>query len=169
MEHDGLITDYLAGPQTLRQAVAGMTQEQLDARPIPGKWSTREVVCHIADYEPVYADRMKRVIAENEPAISGGHPDAMAARLAYGSRDVEEELVLIEVVRKQMGRILRALKPEDFQRRGIHDKRGPMTLATILERVTGHIPHHAGLVEEKRKAMGHVVRATGGPRPHVTS
>ena len=164
-----LINDYLAGPKVLRQAVAGMTPLELDARPIPGKWSTREVVCHLADYEPVYANRMKRVMTENEPAISGGNPDALAARLAYGSRDVEEELTLIELVRKQMARILRALKAEDFQRRGIHDTRGPMTLANMLERVTGHIPHHVRSIDEKRKAMGHVVRPTGGPRPHVTS
>jgi uncharacterized damage-inducible protein DinB len=153
MECDRLITDYLGGPHLLRQAVAGMTQGQLDARPIPGKWSTREVVCHIADYEPVYADRMKRVIAEKEPVISGGNPDAMAARLAYGSRDIKEELALIELVRKQMARILRALQPEDFQRRGIHDKRGPTTLAELVERITCHIPHHVALIEEKRKAM----------------
>jgi hypothetical protein len=155
MDYASLITDYLAGPEMLRQAVAGMTQEQLDARPIPGKWSTREVVCHIADYEPVYADRMKRVIAENEPVISGSSPDAMAARLAYGSRDIEEELALIELARKQMSRILRALKPEDFQRRGIHDKLGPTTLANLVERITGHIPHHVALIEEKKTAMGH--------------
>jgi len=155
MDYARLIPDYLAGPQMLRQAVEAMTEEQLDARPIPGKWSTREVVCHIADYEPVYADRMKRVIAENEPVICGGNPDAFAQRLAYGSREVEEELALIEVVRKQMARILRALQPEDFQRRGIHDKRGPTTLAELVERVTGHIPHHVTLIQEKRKAMGH--------------
>ncbi len=46
---------------------------------------------------------------EDEPVISGGSPDAMTARLAYGSRDVEEQLALIELVRKQMDRILRAL------------------------------------------------------------
>jgi uncharacterized damage-inducible protein DinB len=154
MEYERPIDDYLAGPLMLRQVVAGMTQEHLDARPIPGKWSTREVVCHIADYEPIYADRMKRVIVEDEPTIYGGHPEALAARLAYGSRDVEEELLLVEAVRKQMARILRALRPEDFHRGGIHDKRGPMTLATVLERVTGHIPHHVALIEEKKKAMG---------------
>ncbi len=154
MEYERLIDDYFAGPQMLRRAIAGMTQDQQDARPIPGKWSTHEVVCHIADYETIYADRMKRVIAEDEPTICGGNPEALAARLAYGSRDAEEELALIEVVRKQMARILRALRPEDFHRRGIHDKRGPMTLATVLERVTGHIPHHVALIEEKKKAMG---------------
>jgi hypothetical protein len=63
MNHDALIEQYLAGPGLLRRAVAGMTKEQLLARPIPDKWSTLQVVCHLADYEPIYADRMKRVIA----------------------------------------------------------------------------------------------------------
>jgi len=58
MNHDALIEQYLAGAGLLRRAVAGMTREQLLARPIPGKWSTQEVVCHLADYEPIYADRM---------------------------------------------------------------------------------------------------------------
>ena len=54
------IDDYLSGPALLRQAVAGMTQEQLVARPVPGKWSTLEVICHLADFEIVYADRINR-------------------------------------------------------------------------------------------------------------
>ena len=63
MNHDALIEQYLAGPSLLRRAVAGMTREQLLARPIPGKWSAQEVVCHLADYEPIYAHCMQRVIA----------------------------------------------------------------------------------------------------------
>jgi hypothetical protein len=59
------------------------------------------------------------VIAENEPTICGGNPEALAARLAYGRRDVEEEL----------------------------------TLATVLERVTGHIPHHDRFIEEKKATL----------------
>ena len=67
-----LIDDYLAGPQLLRKAVAGMSQEQLIARPVAGKWSSLEVICHLADFEIVGADRIKRVIAENEPTLLGG-------------------------------------------------------------------------------------------------
>ena len=86
MTHDALIEQYLAGPGLLRRSVAGMTTEQLLARPIPGKWSTQEVVCHLADYEPIYADRMKRVIALKEPELLKGDPGLFAARLAYGQR-----------------------------------------------------------------------------------
>src|SRR5262245_45457346 len=110
MDHDALIEQYLAGPGLLRRAVAGMTRDQLLARPVAGKWSTQEVVCHLADYEPIYADRMKRVIALQERELLQGDPGLFAARLAYDRRDVEEELALVELTRKQMAQILRALR-----------------------------------------------------------
>ena len=154
MEMNALIDEYLAGPAKLRQAVAGMSEQQLRATPVPGKWSTQQVVCHIADFEPVYADRIKRVLAEHEPTLFGGDPDKFAARLAYSESSVAEELDLTEVVRKQLARILRTLEPADFQRRGIHSADGPLTLETLLRRITGHIPHHVPFIAEKRKALG---------------
>ena len=153
MSHDALIEDYLAGPGLLRRAVAGMTSDQLLARPIAGKWSTQEVVCHLADYEPIYADRMKRVIALEGPELLRGDPGLFAARLAYEHRDAEEELALIEITRKQMARILRALKPEDFRRKGGHSRDGALTLEVLLQRITAHIPHHVRFIEEKRRAL----------------
>ena len=147
------IDDYLAGPAQLRQAVAGMTQEQLVARPVPGKWSTLEVICHLADFEIVCADRIKRVIAENEPTLFGGDEKLFATRLAYHQRNAEEELLLIALLRQQVAHILRTLKPEDFQRRGIHSEAGPLTLAALVERMTGHIPHHLQFIVEKRKFL----------------
>lgn len=153
MAFEELIQRYLEGPRLLRQAVWGMNGGQWTARPVPGKWSTLEVLCHLADFEIVFADRIKRVIAENEPTMFGGDPDTFAGRLAYHQRQAEEELQLIELVRKQVGRILRTLQPEDFQRRGVHSESGPLTLQTLVERITGHIPHHIRFIEEKRRAL----------------
>jgi hypothetical protein len=153
MNHDAVIEEYLVGPDLLRRAVAGMTRDQLLDRPVPGKWSTQEVVCLLADYEPIYADRLKRVLALKEPELLQGDPGLFAARLAYDRRDVEEELALIEITRKQMARILRALKPEDFQRTGGHSRDGALTLEVLLQRITAHIPHHVRFIEEKRRAM----------------
>jgi hypothetical protein len=149
-----LIDDYAAGPRLLRDAVAGMTREQLSARPVPGRWSSLEVVAHIADFEPVYADRMKRIIAENEPTMFGGDPDAFAARLAYQSRDVETELAMIDAVRRHVAQILRTLESADFDRVGRHSTDGPLTLATVLQRIAAHIPHHIPFIMEKRQALG---------------
>ncbi len=153
MSHAQLISEYLAGPQKLRAVVAEMTVEQIDATPIPGKWSTKQVICHIADFEPVYADRKKRVIAENEPMMKTGDPDLFAARLAYDQRDVEVELDLIEAIRKHMGAILWSLAPSDFQRQGNHSEAGLITLESLLTNITGHIPHHLKFIAEKRAAL----------------
>ncbi|MGE0757132.1 MAG: DinB family protein [Pirellulaceae bacterium] len=153
MEFDALIAEYAAGPDRLRQAVQDMTTDQLDARPIPGKWSTRQVVCHIADFEPVYVDRMKRVIAQESPQFFGGDPDLFAAKLAYPMRDVDEELMLIDACRRHMVRILRTLSAADFQRTGVHSEAGPLTLERLLRNVTGHIPHHLRFIDEKRQAL----------------
>ena len=149
-----LIDGYLAGSRALRQAVSGLTREQLLARPVPGKWSTLEVVCHLADFEPIMADRMKRVIAEERPQLIGADEQRFAAALAYHERDLEEELALIEHTRGQMGRILRRLGPEALQRVGVHNERGPLTLERLLTIATNHIPHHVRFIAEKRQALG---------------
>jgi uncharacterized damage-inducible protein DinB len=153
MECAQLVSDYCAGPQKLRAAVAGMTAEELDARPIPGRWSTKQVICHIADFEPVYVDRMKRVIAEDEPTLLSGDPDLFAARLAYDERDVAVELDFIEAARKHMGPILKSLQPADFLRLGNHSEAGPITLEKLLTNITNHIPHHLRFIDEKRAAL----------------
>ncbi len=151
-----LIAEYQAGPRLLRDALAGLTPEQLRDQPIPGRWSTRQVVLHLADAEAMYADRMKRVLAEDEPLLAPAVPDEWVSRLAYDRRELEEELTLIELIRSQMSRILLSLQPADFRRRGVHPARGPMTLEEILRRATDHIPHHVRFIEEKRRAMGAV-------------
>src|SRR5260221_10166466 len=102
-----LIESYRAGPRSLRQAVAGLSREQLLARPVAGKWSTLEVVCHLADFDPILADRMKRVLAEERPQLIGADEQRFAAALAYPQRDLQEELAIIEPTRAQLARILR--------------------------------------------------------------
>ncbi len=153
MNHTTLLDEYHAGPQKLRDAIDGMTDEEINAAPIPGKWSTRQIICHIADFEPVYADRMKRIIVEENPTMFGGDPDVFAAGLAYNERDIEEELQLLEAVRKHVARILRTLKPEQFERTGNHSEDGPISLDVLLQRITNHIPHHIAFIEEKRAAL----------------
>jgi uncharacterized damage-inducible protein DinB len=145
---------YVAGAATLRAAVAGMSREQQIARPVPGKWSTLEVVCHIADFEPVYSERMKRVIALDRPQLLGADERLFASALAYHDRDLEEELAIVETTRRQMARILRTLPESAAERIGVHNERGPKTLAELLGLITGHITHHVPFIAEKRKALG---------------
>jgi uncharacterized damage-inducible protein DinB len=150
-----LAEQYLAGAAALRLAVKGMTREQLTARPVAGKWSTLEVVCHIADFEPIFADRMKRIIALGDtPLYLAADENLYARAFNYQDRDGEEEVTLVEMVRREMARTIRALRPEQLQLTGCHDKKGIQTLEQVIRTATNHIPHHLAFVAEKRKALG---------------
>jgi len=149
-----LVNDYLAGPKMLRDAVRGLTRAQLLARPVAGKWSTLEVICHLVDFDPIIADRMKRVIAEERPALLGADENLFAAALAYHDRDLEEELTILHKTRSQMARILGKLPDTALERVGVHNERGPRTLEQLVQTAIAHIPHHVKFIDEKRRALG---------------
>ncbi len=149
-----LIDSYLAGPKQVREAVAGMTREQLLARPVPGKWSTLEVVAHLSDFDPILADRMKRILALDQPQLIGADENRFVAALAYHERDLEEELTILERTRSQLARILRTQPDSVLERTGVHSERGPLSLERVLTMAINHIPNHLKFVAEKRKALG---------------
>jgi hypothetical protein len=149
-----LIQNYLSGTETLKRAVAGMSADQLKARPVEGKWSTLEVVAHLSDFEPILADRMKRIIALDKPLLLGASENLYANALAYHDREIGEEMALIDATRKQMAHILKKLPPEAFQRQGVHSERGLVTLEQILTTGVRHIVHHVPFILEKKKALG---------------
>lgn len=148
-----LLEEYLRGPQALREAVRGLTPDQQRARPGPGTWSTLEVVGHLADTEALYAERIKRIIAEETPTLLYADETRWVERLASHARDLEEELHLLEVTRKQMARILRAVPPASFQRVGNHNRSGPQTVEQIVKNANAHLTHHLGFIQEKRRKL----------------
>ena len=149
-----LIDTYLAGVPTLRQAVAGLTRQQLLARPVPGKWSTLEVVCHLADFDPILADRMKRVIAEDRPTLQAFDENAWIDRLDAQAMPVEEAVNLFVANRHWMTRILKACPEADFARVGVHTEAGPQTLAQVVVTITNHVDHHLKFLYAKRGHLG---------------
>ena len=148
-----LLEAYARGPAELRDAVRSVRTSDWDATPIAGKWSIRQVVCHLADSEIVYADRIKRVLAEDNPTLFDADPDVFVPALHCAERPPETELNLIATVRAHMRPILKACAPADFQRTGTHSTAGPLTLESLLERVTEHLPHHVAFIEEKLRAL----------------
>ncbi len=144
-----LIQTYSDGAQLLRAVLQSAANADIDARPIEGKWSVREVVCHLADSEIVYADRMKRVLAEENPTFFDASPDLFIPALHCSKRPLDSELNVIEAIRTHMLPLLKSCAASDFQRSGIHSLDGPMTLQTLLERIVGHVPHHIAFIEEK--------------------
>jgi uncharacterized damage-inducible protein DinB len=153
MDSRALLDAYLAGPQGLRAAVAGLGREQLVARPIAGRWSVLEVVGHLADTEANIAHRLKRVLSEERPVFERVKPDLMLAALAYHDRDVDEELGLFDLTRRQVARILNASPPETWGRAGVVGDRGERTVAQMVNGAVEHLSHHLRFIAEKRRAL----------------
>jgi uncharacterized damage-inducible protein DinB len=147
------IDAYLDGPVRLRRAVADMSAPQLEARPVAGKWSTLEVVCHLVDSEQAWCHRMKRVIAEDKPLLIGYDESRFAATLIYHKHDLNTELTLMEGMRAQMALVLRALPEAAWARTGVHSERGLITLEEMLQAEVEHVPHHVAHINEKRRAL----------------
>lgn len=148
-----LLAAYERGADDVAAAVAGMTSEQLRARPIAGKWSTLEVVCHLTDCEQFYADRMKRTLAMGRPPLLGADGCRYPEPLGYQRHELAEELELLSITRRQMARLLRMIPTEAWQRTAVHSEAGLLTLEQLLAHAVNHVQHHLRFIAEKRAAL----------------
>ncbi len=151
-----LISAYERGVADLRAAVSGLTGDELRRRPVPSRWSTLEVVCHVSDCEQFFADRMKRTLAMDRPLLVGADGFRYPEPVQYHHRDLDEELELVALTRRQMARILRLVPAEAWDRTAVHTEAGLVTLRHLLRHAADHLAHHLRFVAEKRAALGRV-------------
>jgi uncharacterized damage-inducible protein DinB len=149
-----LIARYSEGPARLEIALAGLSPEQLRARPIAGKMTAIEVVAHLADCEQFLADRMKRAVAMDRPLLMAADGNAYIKALHYAERDAALDQRLIAVTREQMAADLRRLEPEVWERTAIHSENGLVTLRQLMLHTIRHLERHVAAIEEKRAALG---------------
>jgi hypothetical protein len=154
MDQAALLDAYLVGPDKLRSAVTGLSREQLISRPIAGRWSVLEVVCHLVDTDANIAHRIKRVLSEERPVFDRVKPELMLAALAYHDRDVEDELGIFDLTRRQIGRIVRSTPSEAWERTGVVGDRGDRTVGQMINGAVEHLAHHLEFVTAKRRALG---------------
>jgi hypothetical protein len=149
-----VIEAYVAGGPQLRQAVAGLSHEDLTARPGPGQWSILEVILHLADSDCISIDRMKRMLTEDNPSLLYADETAYVDRLCSHDQSLEDALTLFEVGRRQFARVLRKLPDEAFERHGTHNRRGRVTVGGMVKDYVEHVDHHLKYVLEKRARLG---------------
>jgi uncharacterized damage-inducible protein DinB len=147
-----LIREYANGYDLLRQAVEGVSEEEMVFKPAADKWSIREILVHLADAEIVGLHRMKKVLSEQEPMLTGYDQDAWAGALRYGEQDAEQHLQLFKLLRESFLPTLRGLRDEDWKRIGIHTEAGPLAFEQLLQRYVNHVRDHLKQIERVREA-----------------
>ena len=100
-----LIEQYKDGYRVVAEALAGATDEELDAPPAPGKWTAREIVHHLADSEMTSAIRLRLLVATDNPPIAGYDQEEFARRLHY-DRPIEASLEAFKAARRTTAEIL---------------------------------------------------------------
>jgi uncharacterized damage-inducible protein DinB len=149
-----LVGLYRSGPERLRETVSDMTHEQLLARPVPGRMSSLEVVCHVVDADQFMADRIKRTIATDRPLLLGVNGTLYLEALRYHERDLQLQLSLLDVTRWQMAEDLERLDETAWSRDAVHSEIGLVTLRQLLWHAIRHVARHADAIDEKRAALG---------------
>ena len=148
--HCQLIDAFAAGGPILRAAIVGVRADEADKHTAPGVWSIKELAIHLADSDAIAIDRMKRVIAEDNPTLLRADEQAYIDRLHCHAQSLDDALMLFEVNRRQFARVLRELDPADFTRVGTHNAElGQITLADLLKTYTDHLHHHLCFLDGK--------------------
>src|SRR6058998_197805 len=91
-ERRQLIGRYAQGFSEVTRALEGFPPDGLSDHPIPGKWSAREIVQHLADSESISAQRLRKLLIETHPVIHGYDQEAYARLLRYNERDLAPAL-----------------------------------------------------------------------------
>lgn len=149
-----LIEQYAGGGAKLSLAIRGLTEEDLHAVPVPDKWSTHQVVIHLGDAEAALADRIKRVIATDNPPLLAWDENQFAANLHYREQDALDAVKMIDLTRRQVARVLRKLPDAAFDRSGAHSEAGRLTLQDLVAKAVSHLDHHLHFINEKREKLG---------------
>jgi hypothetical protein len=140
-------------PQDLRGAVAGVRADDLRTPEAVGKWSINQVLQHLADSDLVFGWRIRLVLSQDRPVISGYDQDRWAGCLGYADADPAEALERFAVLRRSNVRLLERASADDLRRVGLHTERGEESLAHLIRLYAGHDLLHLRQIERIRAAV----------------
>ena len=113
----------------------------------PGKWSVGQVLRHLADTDVVWGWRMRLILAQDRPAITGFDQDLWAERLDYAHADPNESLETFAILRRDILRLIERATPEDLKRVGVHAERGEESAGYLVRLYAGHDLLHLNQIE----------------------
>ncbi len=150
----GLINDIADLPTHLREAINGLSKQQLEASYRPGGWTVRQVVHHLPDSHMNAYVRFRLALTENEPTIKPYEQGVWAELPDAKSADVEFSLRLLDGLHHRWVFLLRSMKPDDFRRTFRHPESGIQTLEMTLQLYAWHCKHHVAHITSLRNRMG---------------
>ena len=143
-----LISRYRDGHRAVMKALDGLGEDELD-RSASDEWTPRMIAHHLADSEMTSAIRLRRLIAEDDPVITG-YDEVQFANKLTTDRPIEASLEAMRWSRESTAQILERLSEEEWQRAGTHSESGPYSVEDWLTIYANHGHDHAKQIERSR-------------------
>ena len=141
-------------PDRLREAVADLTDEQLDTPYRDGGWTLRQTVHHIADSHINSLCRFKLALTEDEPPTIKPYAEDRWAELADSKLPVDVSLAIVDGVHQRWTAMAEAMSDEDFRLEFVHPETGNWTLEKVLGLYAWHSLHHTAHITSTRERNG---------------
>ena len=139
---DDLVERLAATPGRIAAAAAGRSPEELSAAPADGEWSAVAILAHLRASDDILAPRLVAMLVREEPALPAFDDRRWEEVMGYAASDFQELLATFTFRRVELVRVLRQLAPADWQRTGLHEARGRITLQETLRHIAEHEAEH---------------------------
>jgi hypothetical protein len=146
-----LIDQIAAAPACLREAVRGLSGDQLDTAYRPGGWTVRQTVHHVADSHMNAYIRLRLALTEEEPVIKPYDEGKWAELIDARTLPVEVSLELLDSMHHRWAVLLRSMSGADFARTFRHPERGVVRQDTNLASYAWHGRHHTAHITGLRQ------------------
>lgn len=151
----GWIAEVEALPSRFRDAVSGLTDEQLDTPYRPEGWTVRQLLHHVPDSHLHAYIRFKLALTEEEPTIKPYDEAAWAELPDTRTTPPDVSLALLRSLHQRWGALMRAMSDADFARTFVHPEHGRVfKLDDILPLYAWHGNHHVAHITALREREG---------------
>ena len=140
--HRYLLIDLESAPDVLAKLLEGVSGSAWDRRPDPERFTLREVVAHLADWDQVFLGRLIQTRDEDSALLQGLDEGQVALNNDYTHSDPIESLARYRAGRTETVAFLRALSSEQWARSANHTELGPITLEAQAALIAFHDGYH---------------------------
>ena len=134
-DKDRILWNLKSLPNELEDLLKDLDEETLRWRPIPNKWSIKEIMCHLRDMErEAYLARYRKMLTEENPLLHNVDQNRIAAESDYINQDAQNALDEFKWLRGETVKTLEGAQPEAWSRGGVHETDGPMTIEDLVHK-----------------------------------
>ncbi|MCG7409260.1 DinB family protein [Paenibacillus sp. ACRRX] len=133
---------YLSTYGKLKQAIEGLTDEELTWKAAPHQWSVTEVLAHLVDHSVIVSFRIREILSGSDVRLPFFSQDPWVAGQKANDGAAADALQVFKALLEYHSLLLQRLTPDDWSKTGINWKDESISLATVIQAFITHVETH---------------------------